>query len=268
MDIHNFNEAFEKMIVKDNLLINADCFDIFPHIADKSIDAIICDLPYGTTKCKWDSILDLDKLWVEYKRVLKDDGIAILFAQTPFDKVLGCSNLKWLKYEWIWEKTEATGFLNASKMPMKAHENILIFYDKYKKFYPQKTDGHKPANYCVRKAEVANKTELYGTVKKDIRAGGNTDRFPRSVQKFSSDKQKNKSNGTLHPTQKPIALLEMLIKSYTDEGDMILDNTMGSGTTNLACLKLSRKSIGIEKEKRYYDIAVKRMLSYYVPDIE
>lgn len=243
-------------------LINADCFDIFPFIDDKSIDAVICDLPYGTTKCKWDSVLDLNKLWEQYKRILKENGVVILFAQTPFDKVLGCSNLEWLKYEWIWEKTQATGFFNAKKMPMKAHENILVFYKNSTKFYPQKTQGHKPINSYTKKAEVCNKNEIYGKVKKDVSGGGETDRYPRSVQVFASDKQKNKLDGTLHPTQKPLALLEMLVKSYTDENDMILDNTCGSGTTNLACFKLNRKSIGIEKEKRYYDIAVRR-LSYY-----
>jgi site-specific DNA-methyltransferase (adenine-specific) len=245
--------------IGQNTLINADCFDVFPYIKDQSVDAIIADLPYGTTKCKWDSVLNLDILWREYKRVLKENGVVVLFAQTPFDKVLGCSNLDWLKYEWIWEKPQATGYFNAKIMPMKSHENILVFYDKLPTFNPQKTQGHKPINSYTKRADVANKTELYGKVKKDLSGGGETDRFPRSVQVFSSDKQKNKLNGTLHPTQKPLALLEMLVKSYTNEGDLVLDNTMGSGTTNLACSKLNRKSIGIEKEQKYYEISVKRI---------
>lgn len=248
--------------IKNNILINADCFDVFPLIEDKSIDAIITDLPYGTTKCKWDSILDLDKLWDSYKRILKDNGVVVLFAQTPFDKVLGCSNLEWLKYEWIWEKTQATGFLNAKKMPMKAHENILVFYNKTPKYNPQKTSGHKPMNSYTKRPEVQNRTSVYGKMNRVISGGGDTDRYPRSVQVFPSDKQKTKLDGTIHPTQKPIALLEMLVRTYTDEGDMFLDNTMGSGTTNLACLKLNRKSIGIEKEKEYYNIAVKRCNDY------
>jgi len=252
-------ENIDNYTFNNNILINADCFDIFPFIEDKSIDAIICDLPYGTTKCKWDSILDLNKLWENYKRIVKDDGVIILFAQTPFDKVLGCSNLEWLKYEWIWEKPQATGYFNAKKMPMKAHENILVFYNKLPKFYPQKTEGHKPINNYTKKASVCNKTELYGKVSKDISGGGETSRYPRSIQVFSSDKQKTKLDGTINPTQKPLALLEMLIKSYTDENDTILDNCMGSGTTNLASLILNRKSIGIEKEKKYYDIAFKRL---------
>lgn len=248
-----------------NSLVNADCLEAMKYIADKSIDCIIADLPYGqlgTTNCKWDSVLDLNKLWEQYKRILKENGVVILFAQTPFDKVLGCSNLEWLKYEWIWEKTQATGYFNAKKMPMKAHENILVFYNKTPKFNPQKTEGHKPVNTYTKKAEVCNKTEVYGKVKQDVSGGGETDRYPRSVQVFASDKQKTKLDGTIHPTQKPLALLEMLVKSYTDEGDMVLDNTMGSGTTILAAIKNNRIGIGIEKEKIYFDIALKRINSY------
>lgn len=255
-----FNNCnFDYVKVNDTILINDDCFNVFDNIKDKSIDAIICDLPYGTTKCSWDSILPLDKLWEQYKRIIKDNGVIILFAQTPFDKVLGVSNLEWLKYEWIWEKPQATGYFNAKKMPMKAHENILVFYNKLPKFFPQKTTGHKPVNSYTKKVDVCNKTEVYGKVTKDISGGGETDRYPRSVQIFSSDKQKNKLDGTIHPTQKPLSLLEMLIKSYTEKGDVILDNTMGSGTTNLAALRLNRQSIGIEKDKKYFDVAVKRL---------
>ena len=261
MKIYNNITEIENKL-PTNSIVNGDCFDVFPHISDKSIDMIFCDLPYGTTKCKWDSILPLDKLWLEYKRVLKDGGVVVLFGQTPFDKVLGCSNLPWLKYEWIWEKTQATGFYNAKKMPMKAHENILVFYNKNHKYNPQKTEGHKPINPYTKKAEVQNKTELYGKVTMDISGGGDTDRFPRSVQIFSSDKQKNKLNGTLHPTQKPLELVEMFIKTYTDEGDLVLDNCMGSGTAPLACYKLNRGVIGIEKEKKYFDITIKRFDNY------
>lgn len=249
---------------RDTLLVNNDCFDVFPIIPSGSVDAIICDLPYGTTNCKWDSMLDLKALWGEYKRIIKPNGVVILFAQTPFDKVLGVSNLEWLKYEWIWEKTQASGFFNAKKMPMKAHENILVFYKNLPKFYPQKTYGHKPINTYTKKAEIFNKTDVYGRVKKDITGGGETDRYPRSVQVFSSDKQKTKLNGMIHPTQKPLLLLEMLVKSYTDEGDIILDNTMGSGTTSLASLKNNRRSIGVELEEKYYKIACGRINSFLI----
>ena len=244
-------------LIKEVLL--GDCFDLLPNVKDKSIDLICADLPYGTTKCKWDSILPLDELWVEYKRIIKDNGCVLLFAQTPFDKVLGCSNLEWLKYEWIWEKTQATGFFNAKKMPMKAHENILVFYKNLPTYNPIKTKGHKPMNSYTKRANVQNKTEVYGKVSVDVTGGGETERYPRSVQIFSSDKQKTKLDGTIHPTQKPLLLLEYLIKTYTNENDLVLDNVAGSGTTALACENLNRQYIVMEKEKEYYDIILKRL---------
>lgn len=242
-----------------NKVINADCFDILPNIPDKSFDAIIADLPFGTTQCSWDSVIDLNKLWIEYKRLIKDNGVILLFAQTPFDKVLGCSNLDMLKYEWIWEKTQATGFFNAKKMPMKAHENILVFYKKLPTFNPQKTTGHTPVNTFTKRLDIGNKSDVYGNGTMDIIGGGNTDRYPRSVITFASDKQKTKLDGTIHPTQKPLALLEYLVKSYTNEGDLILDNVAGSGTTGLACKNLNRNYLLIEKELKYYDICLKRL---------
>jgi len=246
-------------IVKPNSLILGDCFEVMPFISDKSVDMILADLPFGTTKCNWDCPLDLNILWNEYKRIIKKNGVIVLFAQTPFDKVLGCSNLEWLKYEWIWHKTQATGYFNAKKMPMKSHENILVFYKESPTYNPIKTTGHKPINSYTKRADVQNKTEIYGKVKKDISGGGETDRFPRSVITFSSDKQKNKLNGTIHSTQKPLALCEYLIKTYTNENDLILDNVMGSGTTCIAAINNGRNTIGIEKEKRYFDITIKRM---------
>jgi len=236
-----------------------DCLEVMRTIPDKSVDAIICDLPYGTTACKWDSVIPFEPLWAQYKRIIKDNGAIVLTAQTPFDKVLGCSNLEWLKYEWIWEKTQATGHFNAKKAPMKAHENILVFYNKQPTYNPQKTQNHKPTNKYTKKADVVNKTQVYGKVKIDISGGGETDRFPRSIQIFASDKQKNKLNGTLHPTQKPLALMEYLVKTYTNQGDTVLDNCMGSGTTGVACKNLGRNFIGIEQDANYFDIAKNRI---------
>ena len=244
--------------MKKEILLG-DCFDLMPNIEDKSVDLIFADLPYGTTKCKWDSTLPLDKLWDEYERIIKDNGCILLFAQTPFDKVLGCSNLEWLKYEWIWEKTQATGFLNVKKMPMKAHENILVFYKNLPTYNPQKTVGHKPINQYTKKASVQNKTQVYGDVNTDVSGGGETDRYPRSVQVFSSDKQKNKLDGTIHPTQKPLELIKYFIKTYTNEGDLVLDNVAGSGTTAVACEELNRQYVVMEKEIEYYDIILKRV---------
>lgn len=247
------------MKLEENMSYLGDCIDLMSLIPDKSIDMILCDLPYGTTKCSWDSIIPLDKLWEHYKRIIKDRCPIILFAQSPFDKILGSSNIKWLKYEWIWEKTQATGFLNAKKMPLKAHENILVFYNKSPKFYPQKTQGHTPIHSYTKRKEIQNKTEVYGKVNKTISGGGETDRYPRSILKFKSDKQKNKLNGNIHPTQKPIALCEYLIKSYTDKGDLVLDNCAGSFTTSVACVNLDRKYIGIEKEEKYFNIGIRRI---------
>ena len=232
-----------------------DCLELMPkHVEDKSVDMIFCDLPYGTTQNKWDSVIPLDELWKEYDRVIKDNGAIVLFAQTPFDKVLGVSNLKLLKYEWVWEKTQATGHLNAKKMPMKAHENILVFYKKLPTYNPQKTIGHKPMNSGVRRSSLKN--ENYNEINKvDLPFGGDTDRYPRTVLEFKSDKQKN----YLHPTQKPLSLIEYMIKTYTNEGDLILDNCAGSGTTGLGAKNLNRNYIMMEQDPRYYEIACKRV---------
>lgn len=245
--------------MEDSKIYFGDCLEVMPTLPDKAFDAIICDLPYGTTNCKWDTPIDLVALWKQYKRLIKPNGAILLFAQTPFDKVLGCSNLPWLRYEWIWEKTQATGYFNAKKMPMKAHENILVFYKNLPKYHPQKTQGHNPINSYTKRADVANKTELYGKVKIDVSGGGETDRYPRSIQTFSSDKQKNKLEAfPLHPTQKPVALLKYLIETYTDAGDSILDNTCGSGTTGVAAQELGRNFTMIESDPIWYDVARKR----------
>lgn len=246
-------------MIEPNNLYLGDCLDLMHEIPDNSVDLILCDLPYEKIRAKWDSQIDLEKLWAEYKRIRKINAAILLFADTPFDKKLGMSNSSELRYEWIWEKTQATGFFNAKKQPMKAHENILVFYKKPPHYFPQKSTGHKPVNSYTKKASVCNKTEVYGGVKIDISGGGETDRFPRTVLKFASDKQKNKLTGLIHPTQKPLALCEYLIKTYTNEGDTVLDNCMGSGTTCLAAKNLGRQFIGIEKEQKYYDIARQRL---------
>ena len=225
------------------------------NIFDESIDMILCDLHYVTTKCKWDSIISLEELWKQYCRIIKENGAIVLFAQTPFDKVLGASNLKMLRYEWIWEKTQATGHLNAKKMPMKAHENLLVFYKKLPTYNPQMTEGHEPIHSYTKYITTQNNTEIYGKMNKEISGGGETIRYPRSVLTFPSDKQ----TCYLHPTQKPLALCEYMVKTYTNEGDLVLDNCMGSGTTGLSCKNLNRRFIGIEKEEKYFEIAKDRI---------
>lgn len=238
-------------------LMFGDCLELMKELPDCSVDMVLCDLPYGTTNCAWDIVIPFEPLWDQYKRIVKPNGAIVLFAQTPFDKVLGCSNLPMLKYEWIWEKTQATGHFNAKKAPMKAHENILVFYKKQPTYNPQKTQGHAPVNSYTKRKEVVNKTQVYGKVNIDISGGGNTDRYPRTVQTFSSDKQ----TSYYHPTQKPVSLCEYLIKTYTDEGQLVLDNTMGSGTTGVACVNTKRKFIGIEQDENYFAIAKYRIVS-------
>ena len=228
-------------------LYKGDCLEIMKDIPDKSVDMILCDLPYGTTQNKWDSIIPLDKLWEQYNRIIKDNGAIALFAQTPFDKVLGVSNLKMLKYEWIWEKEQGTGFLNAKKMPLKNHENILIFYKKLPIYNPQMGKG-KP--YTLERNTY---TVNYGKQVDMVRTENTGERYPLTILKFKRDKEK------LHPTQKPVALLEYLIKTYTNEGEIVLDNCMGSGSTGVACLNTDRRFIGIEKDDRYFEIACNRI---------
>jgi DNA modification methylase len=238
--------------VSGSTFINADCFDVFPFIDDKSIDAIICDLPYGTTQNKWDSVLPLDKLWVEYKRILKPNGVVLLFGAEPFSSVLRLSNLKQYKYDWYWVKNKKTGFLNARKMPMQQVESISVFKDKI-------GDTYNPIKELRTTQKAGNKkygnTPNYG--KQDAEYVDNQSDYilPANVLNIKTERG-------LHPTQKPVELMEYLVKTYTNEGDIVLDNTMGSGTTNLAALKLNRKSIGIEKEKQYYDVAVRRASEY------
>jgi DNA modification methylase len=233
-----------------------DCLSVIPEIIEaKSIDLILCDLPYGKTNCAWDTPIDLSKLWFQYERIIKDNGAILLFGQTPFDKVLGASNLQLLKYEWIWEKPKATGHLNAKKMPMKAHENILVFYKSLPTYNPQKTFGHAPVHPYIKSIKDGTADgEIYGKTV-SVSGGGSTERYPRSVQTFSSDTQKVK----LHPTQKPLKLIEYLISTYTNEGDLVLDNCCGSGTTGLASKNLNRNYIMIDNDKKYYNITKERL---------
>ena len=220
------------------------------NIEDKSIDMILCDLPYGTTRNKWDSIIPLDKMWEQYERIIKDNGAIVLTAQTPFDKVLGSSNLKMLKYEWIWDKKLGTGHLNAKKMPMKRHENVLIFYKKLPTYNPQMTDG-EPYDKGFGYGDSSN----YGKQKAVSHVNTSGKRYPVSIIEFSNANRR----GIVHPTQKPVALFEYLIKTYTNKGETVLDNCFGSGTTGVAAINTNRNFIGIEKEWEYCEIANQRI---------
>ena len=235
--------------VSGSALFQGDCLDIMPLMPDKSVQLILADLPYGTTACKWDSILDLNLLWKQYKRIIKDNGAIVLTASQPFTTKLISSNYEMFRYEWIWEKTLFSNFALVKKQPAKLHENILVFYKKQPIYNPQMQEG-KPYTDKPRKRTMGIIDDAIG-IKKAIENKG--ERYPSSVQKYS-----NGNNGTKHPTQKPLELMKYLIKTYSNENDMVLDNTMGSGTTCLAAKELNRKFIGIEKEANYYEIACRR----------
>lgn len=316
-------------------LYNGDCLELMKNIPNKSIDMILCDLPYGTTQNKWDCIIPLDRLWEQYKRIIRDGGIIALFSQTPFTQILGNSNLEMLKYEWVWNKKRITGFLNSKKMPMKQHENILIFYATYSELYDTTDMFYELKEYMIKEKEktgLSNKdlkqllqnnmashyfttksqftipneenysklqstgcftkhykdikstyvkelnkskknintynpqmgqgkpyvsqnkvgSSNYGKFNTEYKTINNGERFPKDILEFAPETG-------LHPTQKPVALLEYLIKTYTNENETVLDNCMGSGSTGVACINTNRNFIGIELNKEYFEIAKKRI---------
>lgn len=239
-------------------ILLGDCLELMKDIPNGSIDMILCDLPYGTTACKWDTIIPFDKLWEQYERIIKPNGAIVLTASQPFTSALVMSNPKMFKYEWIWKKTRYSGNLNATRMPLKAHENILVFAKGKAPYYPIKTnapehliDKRKNVNPSIVKDGGAYNGSK-GFV--NIRKKDDGTRYPTTVQEF-----KNPNNNSLHPTQKPIELFEYLVKTYTTENELVLDNTAGSGTTAVACLNTNRQFIVMEKEQEYYDIILKRV---------
>ncbi len=233
--------------VSGSALFQGDCLDIMPLIPDKSVQLILTDLPYGTTTCKWDSIIDLDLLWKQYKRIIKDNGAIVLTASQPFTTKLISSNYEMFRYCMVWEKEQCTNFMFLKTQIGKIHEDIVVFYKKQPIYNPQMSVGHKPSN-TGSKNTVQSHNLNGGTAKRE----GSTDRYPSSIIKINRDRNK------IHPTQKPLELMKYLIKTYSNENDMVLDNTMGSGTTCLASKGLNRKFIGIEKEPKYYEIACQR----------
>lgn len=237
-------------------LWQGDCIDLMKDIANKSIDAIICDLPYGVTKNQWDSEINLDLLWKEYNRIIKDNGSIILFGQDKFTMRVMSSNEKMHKYNLIWNKELPTGFLNANRMPLRVHEDIMVFYKKMPTYNPQKEKG-KPNHSKGKKVGLEVKDTYANNNYGNHKIVENTDdmKHPKSILTFA----KVHPSKALHPTQKPIELIEWLVKSYSNENDLILDNCMGSGTTGVACKQLNRNFIGIELDKGYFEIAKKRI---------
>ena len=237
-----------------NKIYNEDCLEGMKRIDDKSIDMILCDLPYGTTQNKWDSVIPLDELWKEYKRIIKDNGVIVLTSQGIFTAKLMLSNEKWFKYKLVWVKSKATNFLNAKKQPLRKHEDICVFYNKQPQYNPQMTEG-EPYDKGVRKNQL---TGSYGDFN-PVHVKSEGMRYPTDVVYFKTAESEGK---VYHSTQKPVALFEYLIKTYTDEGEIVLDNCIGSGTTAVACLNTNRNFIGFEKEDKYYNIANERIEKY------
>jgi site-specific DNA-methyltransferase (adenine-specific) len=242
--------------MKINEIYLGDCLELMPkHVEDKSIDMIFCDLPYGTTNCKWDSVIDLDKLWKEYKRVIKDNGAIVLFASQPFTSILVSSNLKMFKYSFTWDKITKTNHLNAKKQPLRQVEDICVFYKKQPTYNPQgliecEVSNFRPNHFKYKKGE-----KVYGEQKEHSNKSSYTN-YPSNLLQYS-----NGNHNSLHPTQKPLSLIEYMIRTYTNEGDLILDNTCGSGTTGLGAKNLNRNYIMMEQDPKYYEIACKRVLT-------
>lgn len=242
--------------MKDIELWIGDCLDLMDNILDKSIDMILADLPYGTTRNKWDSVIDLGLLWKHYKRIIKEKGAIILFGQDKFSAKLMLSNERWHRYNLIWKKGERTsGFLNSKRMPLRNHEDVLVFYKSLPTYNPQFTDGkplHGKGKLYKEKQGVNNNYGFFDSTIDDTRKGS-TKKYPKSILNFE------RPHPPIHPTQKPVDLLEWLIKTYSNERELVLDNTMGVGSTGVAAKNTNRKFIGIEKEKKYFDIAVDRI---------
>lgn len=260
-------------------LRQGDCLELMKDIPNKSIDMILCDLPYGTTACKWDIVIPFDKLWEQYNRIIKDNGAIVLFGSQPFTSSLIMSNIKNFKYEWIWEKQKASNFMGAKYQPLKYHENICVFSKETHKYYPQKykvlefeeikqlndkelkqvfeTRDYDRFGKVDRRKTINNPKTNKEHIGNEIIRIRNVDdgyRYPKSVLKINKE-----INTNLHPTQKPVALLEYLIKTYTNENDVVLDNCMGSGSTGVACVNTNRNFIGIELDKKYFNIAKERI---------
>ena len=241
----SLDEVVEAGSIAPDSIINADCLEAMKVIPDKSIDCIICDLPYGVTALKWDSVIPFDLLWEQYKRIIKPNGAIVLFGSQPFTSALVMSNPKWFKYEWIWDKKNPSGHLNAKKIPLRQHENIVLFCENRINYYPQMRTGQLRVKGGGRPELNKGCYRFHLTPKIS-----NDQYYPTSIVELSGSKQL----GTLHPTQKPVALIEYLIKTYTLENETILDNTAGSGTLAIACINTNRRYICIEKDPEYFDV--------------
>jgi len=244
-------------------ILLGDCLELMNDIPNGSIDMILCDLPYGTTSCKWDTIIPFDKLWEQYERIIKPNGAIVLTASQPFTSALVMSNPKMFRYEWIWEKEKPANIFFKDIQPLKYHENILVFSEagshnmsNSKMLYFPQMEKREEKNKRKNNSRTNKNNGIFGDrVFLNEKSTGNDDYiFPKTIQRINTDRSVK-----LHPTQKPVALFEYLIKTYTNEGNLVLDNCAGSGTTAIACLNTNRQFIVMEKEQKYYDIILKRV---------
>ena len=234
-------------------LLNGDCLELMKDIPDKSVDMILCDLPYGTTACKWDTIIPFEPLWEQYERIIKDNGAIVLTASQPFTSMLVMSNPKIFKYAWVWDKITKTNHLNARKQPLRRTEDVIVFYKKQCSYNPQGLIEGEFSNYRPNHFKYKKGEKVYGEQKENKNVSKHTN-YPDNVLVYSNNNHKS-----FHPTQKPVALFEYLIKTYTNKGETVLDNCMGSGTTGVACVNTNRNFIGIELDDKYFEIAKERI---------
>ncbi len=252
-----------------NTVTQGDCLELMRSVPTGSVDMILCDLPYGTTACKWDTIIPFEPLWEQYKRIMKSNGAIVLTASQPFTSALVMSNTKMFKYEWIWEKSMASNFATANKIPMKYHENVLVFYNKQPSYNPIREQRSEVGKDRLKNSgKILNSTKGrtdHITINKPIYSEYDKETImPKSVQKIKSEPN---CNGTkVHPTQKPVALFEYLIKTYTNEGETVMDNCAGSGTTAIACINTNRNYILMEKETEYINVINKRIAEHKKPE--
>lgn len=247
----------EETIINNIKLYNGNCLELMNDIQDKSVELILCDLPYGTTQNKWDIIIPFEPLWKQYNRIIKDNGVIVLFGSEPFTSLLICSNIKNFKYNWIWQKNKCTGFLNAKKQPLNDNETISVFYKKQPTYNPQMTIADKvyKRGLVVRdKENDIQQSDNYGEQKSFLQVDNGL-RYPKRIQYFNN----NYTREQLHPTQKPVEMLEYIINTYTNENDTVVDNCMGSGSTGVAAKNLNRNFIGIEMDNTYFKIAEERI---------
>ena len=244
--------------METNKIYNMDCLEGMKQIPDNSIDMILCDLPYGITSCKWDSVIPLDKLWMQYNRILKEKGVIVLTASQPFTSALVMSNPEMYKHEWIWEKDGGSNFANTVREPMKEHESVIIFSRGKWTYNPIKEERIGSRRGKITSSTFNSKSECYSEFEGRGLVKIPELRVPRSIQRFTRERG-------LHPTQKPVALFEYLIKTYTNEGELVLDNCIGSGTTAVACINTGRNFIGFELEEKYYQIALDRIAEAFKP---